>query len=51
MTLERAGGLQNPDVRRWLNRLSLVLFVLGRYEESQSGRRAQPAKSSDPGAF
>lgn len=51
VTLERAGGLNNPDVRRWLNRLSLVLFVLGRYEESQAGRRAQPAKSSDPGAF
>ena len=48
VTLERAGGLANPDVRRWLNRLSLVLFVLGRYEESQAGRRAQPAKSSEP---
>ncbi|TMF32894.1 MAG: cob(I)yrinic acid a,c-diamide adenosyltransferase [Chloroflexi bacterium] len=48
VTLERAGGLPNPDVRRWLNRLSLVLFVLGRYEESQAGRRAQPAKGSEP---
>lgn len=48
VTLERAGGLANPDVRRWLNRLSLVLFVLGRYEESLTGRRALAAKGSKP---
>ncbi len=47
LKLERAGGLPNPEVRRYLNRLSLVLFVLGRYEESASGRTAQPAKRSD----
>ncbi|HET7339740.1 MAG TPA: cob(I)yrinic acid a,c-diamide adenosyltransferase [Candidatus Dormibacteraeota bacterium] len=46
LTLERAGGVANPHVRRWLNRLSLVLFVLGRYEESLSGSSAQPAKGS-----
>jgi cob(I)alamin adenosyltransferase len=46
LTLERAGGLTNPEVRRWLNRLSLVLFVLGRFEESLAGRRALPARSS-----
>jgi len=46
LTLERAGGLPNPDVRRWLNRLSLVLFVLARYEESLSGSTAPAAKSS-----
>jgi cob(I)alamin adenosyltransferase len=44
LTLERAGGLSNTAVRRWLNRLSLLLFVLGRYEESLAGRPAQPAK-------
>ncbi len=48
VTLERAGGLANPEVRRWLNRLSLLLFVLGRYEESLAGRRAEPAKKSTP---
>lgn len=46
VSLERAGGLPNPDVGRWLNRLSLLLFVLGRYEESLTGRRAVPAKKS-----
>ena len=48
VTLERSGGLGNPAVVRWLNRLSLLLFVLGRYEEQLAGRRAQPAKRSHP---
>ena len=46
LTLEHAGGLDNPDVGRWLNRLSLLLFVLGRYEESLAGRTAKAAKGS-----
>lgn len=46
VTLERAGGLRNPEVRRWLNRSSLLLFVLGRYEENLTGLRAKPAKKS-----
>ena len=46
VSLERAGGLPNPEVRRWLNRLSLLLFVLGRYEETLAGRRAVPARKS-----
>src|SRR6202162_5930669 len=45
VTLERAGGLTNQQVRRWLNRLSLLLFVLGRYEEALAGNPAAPAKS------
>lgn len=48
LTLERAGGLPNPEVRRWLNRLSLLLFVLARHEESRSGQSAQPARRSLP---
>lgn len=48
LSLERAGGLSNPDVRRWLNRLSLLLFVLARYEESLTGRHAKAAKGSAP---
>lgn len=46
LSLERGGGLENPQVRRWLNRLSLLLFVLGRFEEGLSGEPAQPARSS-----
>ena len=44
LTLERQVGSGNPEVRRWLNRLSLLLFVLARYEEGLSGRAASPAK-------
>ena len=48
LTLEHTGGIDNPEVRRWLNRLSLLLFVVARYEEDLSGRRAQPAKRRSP---
>jgi len=44
LTLERGGGFENPQVRRWLNRLSLLLFVLARYEEGLSGRASKAAK-------
>jgi cob(I)alamin adenosyltransferase len=46
LALEREGGFDNPQVRRWLNRLSLLLFVLGRYEEEKSGRAPRAAKSA-----
>jgi cob(I)alamin adenosyltransferase len=46
LALERGGGFDNPQVRRWLNRLSLLLFVLARYEEGLSGRAPRPAKRS-----
>jgi cob(I)alamin adenosyltransferase len=47
--LERTRTLQNHEVSRWLNRLSLLLFVLGRYEEELSGRRAEKAKARPAG--
>ncbi len=50
VTLERDGVLVNHEVARWLNRLSLLLFVLGRYEEDLAGRRAQPARSDRLGS-
>ena len=43
--LAREGGLKNPNAQRWLNRLSLLLFVLARYEEHSSGAEARPARS------
>ena len=46
VALERVKGLENQQVRRWLNRLSLLLFVLGRYEEALAGRVAPPARSA-----
>ena len=44
LTLQRSGGIRNPQIGRWLNRLSLLLFVLGRYEETKSGKKARRAK-------
>jgi cob(I)alamin adenosyltransferase len=48
LTLEREGRMHSTAVRRWLNRLSLLLFVLGRYEENLAGRPAKAAKKSRP---
>jgi cob(I)alamin adenosyltransferase len=44
VSLERQAGVANPEVGRWLNRLSLLLFVLARYEEGRAGRAARPAR-------
>jgi len=44
VTLIREGGLDNDRAGRYLNRLSLVLFVLGRYEEARAGQRAKSAR-------
>lgn len=46
VALEREGGLDNPQARRWVNRLSLLVFVLGRYEEARAGVTARTAKST-----
>lgn len=46
VALERSGGIENPEARRWLNRLSLLVFVLGRYEEARAGVAPRPAKAS-----
>ena len=46
VTLENSRGLDDPVARRWLNRLSRLLFVLARYEEGLAGSRAKPAKRS-----
>jgi cob(I)alamin adenosyltransferase len=48
LALERQVGVENPQVRRWLNRLSLLLFVLARFEENLAGSQAPPAKTSRP---
>jgi cob(I)alamin adenosyltransferase len=46
VALTRAKGPENPQVGRWLNRLSLLLFVLGRYEEALAGSTAAPARTA-----
>jgi cob(I)alamin adenosyltransferase len=44
--MAREGKLENPQAQRWLNRLSLLLFVLARYDEHVSGLSARPARTS-----
>lgn len=46
--LQREGGLDNRQVTRYLNRLSLLLFVLARYEEARSGTGTRPARAAAP---
>lgn len=49
ISLAAAADDVSSDARAWLNRLSLVLFVLARYEEARSGAAAPPAKGGSPG--
>jgi cob(I)alamin adenosyltransferase len=44
VTLVRAGGLGNDQAMRYLNRLSLVLFALARFDEARAGLRAKSAR-------
>lgn len=44
LSLARAVPGSNPEAARWLNRLSLLVFVLGRFEETRSGASARPAR-------
>ena len=46
VTLVREGQVPNAEVRRYLNRMGLLLFVLGRYEEGQAGQQAKLARPS-----
>lgn len=47
VSLRRAGTLDNAQAARYLNRLSLVLFVLARYEEDRAGERARLARDHE----
>lgn len=49
LTLAGSADDVTPAVRSWLNRLSLVLFVLARYEESRAGHAAPAAKGGRSG--
>ncbi len=46
VTLADVGHLGNIQVQHWLNRLSLLLFVLARFEEGRAGKAAKPARDS-----
>ena len=42
--MDRAGLVPDPEVLRWLNRVSDLLFVLARFEEAERGLRAAPSR-------
>lgn len=47
LSLARTEPNPNPEAARWLNRLSLLVFVLGRFEETRAG--ATPATARGGG--
>lgn len=47
VVLANAGGVGNPEIIRYLNRLSSLLFILARAEDLQDGGSVRLAKSRD----
>lgn len=45
--LDHHGGIGNPEIIRYLNRLSSLLFILARAEDLQGGGSVRLAKSRD----
>jgi cob(I)alamin adenosyltransferase len=43
--MDRAGLVPDPEILRYLNRVSDLLFVLARYHEAEQGKRAAPSRS------
>jgi cob(I)alamin adenosyltransferase len=44
VAMDRAGQVPDPEILRYLNRVSDLLFVLARFEEAEQGRRAPPSR-------
>ena len=44
VTMERSGLVPDPEILRYLNRISDLLFVLARFEEAERGRRPEPSR-------
>ena len=42
--MNRDGMVPDPEILRYLNRVSDLLFALARYEEAERGRRAEPSR-------
>lgn len=45
VTMDREGLVPDPEILRYLNRVSDLLFVLARYEEAERGRQAEPSRA------
>jgi cob(I)alamin adenosyltransferase len=48
VALADEGGIGNPEIVRYLNRLSSLLFILARAEDLQGGGSVRLAKGGDP---
>ena len=44
VAMDRQGLVPDPEILRYLNRLSDLLFVLARYQEAEEGRQAKPSR-------
>lgn len=44
VALDRADGIPDPEIMRYVNRVSDLLYALARYEEAERGRKAQPSR-------
>lgn len=42
--MKRAGQILDPEILRYLNRVSDLLYALARFEEAERGRRASPSR-------
>jgi cob(I)alamin adenosyltransferase len=45
VAMDRAGAVPDPEILRYLNRVSDLLFALARYEEAARGARAKPSRT------
>jgi cob(I)alamin adenosyltransferase len=43
--MDREGLVPDPEILRYLNRVSDLLFVLARYHEAEQGKRAAPSRA------
>jgi cob(I)alamin adenosyltransferase len=44
VTMSREGLIKDPEVLRYLNRVSDLLYACARYEEGERGRSAKPSR-------
>jgi cob(I)alamin adenosyltransferase len=44
VAMDREGLMPDPEILRYLNRVSDLLFVLARFEEAERGTRAKPSR-------
>jgi cob(I)alamin adenosyltransferase len=44
VAMDKAGLVPDPEILRYLNRLSDLLFVLARYQEAEEGKSAKPSR-------